>query len=567
MRRALGLLVVFLSCVPPRQPAAPASTVAAFPAVWPHPTAPEARSPRGMIASDAALGSEVGRAILARGGNAVDAAVATALALAVVYPQAGNLGGGGFLVARVQGQAYALDFREKAPAKATSTMFARAEDAATGHRSAGVPGSVAGLYEVHRRLGKKPWSELVAPAIRLADEGFLINSELATVLQQAKPLLERSVESAALYLPHAIPLAEGTRLRNPALAAVLRRLSDQGPTGFYQGVTADLLVNDMMAHNGLLTHEDLKSYEAKWRPPLSFTYRGLTVLSMPPPSSGGVTLAMMLHILEGYELRPLGWHSAVHVHLLAETMRRAYAARNRTLGDPDFVSNPLQELLSPTWATKARSTIRLDRSTPSTDLASSPEGEHTTHLSAVDADGNVVALTTTVNAWFGSGITVPGAGFLLNNEMDDFAARPGQPNAFGLVQGTSNAIAPGKRMLSSMTPTLVLDGSGHLVMALGAAGGPTITTAVLQILSNRVDFGFGLGQAVAAPRLHHQQFPDAVIVEASGFETWQIEGLKGRGHKVVERDHLADAPSIGVEGPVFLGAADVRRSGGLAIGP
>ena len=550
-----------------------------FPAEWPYPAAAApVTGVRGMVVSDAALATKVGLEVLRSGGNAADAAVATAFALAVVYPTAGNIGGGGFLVARIQGTAHALDFRETAPSGATRDMYTTPEAtktkaSSTGHLSVGVPGSVAGLWEAHQKLGskKKSWAELLAPAIRLAEEGFSVDAEFTRAIGTAAKRLEARPASAALFLPNGVPVAEGVTWKNPDLGRVLRRIAEKGPSGFYEGPTADLITAEMKRGGGLITQSDLSTYKAKWRAPVEFTYRGYGITSMPPPSSGGVTLAMIAHILDGYDLKKLGWHSPERLHLLVEAMRRAFTARNARLGDPDFVQNPTAELLSSAWASAQRATIRLDRATPSAELAppqpsSGGSGPHTTHLSVVDGQGDAVALTTTVNWWFGSGVTVAGAGFVLNNEMDDFAAIPGTGNGFGLVQGEPNAVGPKKRMLSSMAPAVVTAPDGHVALVLGAAGGPTIISAVFQILSNVVDHQFDLMTAESAPRIHHQGLPDNVLYEKGGLPADVRGRLEAMGHAFKEREHIADAPSIGWTGKAWIGAPEPRRSGSLAAG-
>ncbi|HEU4409560.1 MAG TPA: gamma-glutamyltransferase [Polyangiaceae bacterium] len=569
---------------PPRQPAAPSSArpVAArpaptFPPGWPYPAdAPGVAAGRGMVSSDATLASKVGQQVLASGGNAVDAAVATAFALAVVYPSAGNVGGGGFLVARVGGQEHALDFREAAPAKATRDAFVVdgkvSDTVRMGHRASGVPGSVAGLWEAHQRLGskKKRWDELVAPAIKLAEEGFVVDEALHKALDAVAKRLKKYPAAAATFLANGEAPAVGATVKNPDLGRTLRRIAERGPKGFYEGETAALLVKEMEAGGGLITAQDLLAYRAKWRTPIAFEYRGHRVVSMPPPSSGGVTLAMIAHVLEPYDLGAIGWHTPRHVQLEVEAMRRAFAARNARLGDPDFVKNPLDELLSPAWAARQRATIREGRATPSSEVEGAPasgEGPNTTHFSVVDAEGNAAGLTTTLNWWFGSGVTVAGAGFLLNNEMDDFASKPGTANGFGLVQGEPNAIAPGKRMLSSMSPTIVIGPDQGVRLVTGAAGGPTIISAVFQIVSNVVDFGMAPAAAVNAPRLHHQHLPDEVMSEPNGLDEGTRRGLEAMGYAFKERDHIADAPSIGRSpGGLWVGAAEPRRRSAFAAG-
>ncbi len=530
-----------------------------------------------MVVTDNAIGTRVGRDVLAAGGNAVDAAVATAFALAVSFPTAGNIGGGGFAVVRIGGRAYALDFRETAPAAASRDMYldtagGSRPDAREGIRSVGVPGSVAGLWELWSKLGSKKfaWADLVAPAIALAEGGFAVDPEFVDAKYAVKRLAKHP-GSAALFLPGGHPPPAGSVFRDPELGAVLRRIATDGPRGFYEGPTAAAIVAEMVADGGVMTLDDLRGYQARWRTPLEFTYRGRTLTAMPPPSSGGVTMAMICHILEGYDLGSLGFQSPEELHYVFEAMRRAFAARNAKLGDPDFVAMPLDRLLSTAWAVEQRSTIDPAHATPSTAIVTdgpmSGAGPHTTSFSVVDGDANTVALTTTLNWWFGSGVTVRGAGFVLNNEMDDFASVPGTPNGFGLVQGEANAIAPRKRMLSSMSPTIVTDPSGAATLVLGAAGGPTIITSVFQELSAVVDFHLGVGAATYAPRFHMQHEPDAVIFEKDRLDPAVADRLRGMGYRLEERSHIADAPAIGREGGAWVGVAEPRRAGGLAAAP
>jgi gamma-glutamyltranspeptidase/glutathione hydrolase len=533
-----------------------------------------------MVVSDAALGTKVGVEILKRGGNAVDAAVATAFALAVAYPGAGNLGGGGFMVARVHGEVQTLDFREKAPLSAAHDMYkdkaapAGAGDARLGHLSAGVPGSVAGLWEAFYKLGSRQltWAELLAPSIKLAKEGFTIDANFAKGVVGNEKRLRQYPASVALYFPGGKPLAEGSHWKNPDLAATLERISARGPAGFYEGPTAEMIASEMSHNGGLVTMNDLAAYKARWRAPVTFDYRNLRVISMGPPSSGGVTLAMMAHILEGYDLGKMSFHSTDELRLIFEAMRRAFVARNERLGDPDFVTNPVARLLSPEWAAEQRATIKPDRATPTAELPSAMPmnggtGPHTTNFAVVDAQGGAVALTTTINWFYGSGVTVTGAGFLLNNEMDDFATVPGSANGYGLVQGEPNAVAPGKRMLSSMSPAIVLDkGSDHVKLVLGAAGGPTITTAVFLQLAAVADHGLDVAAAVSAPRFHEQGLPDVVMHEKGGLPDAERKILEGMGYTFKEREHIADAPAIGWSGTLWVGAAEPRRLGSLALG-
>ncbi len=567
---------------PVAQEQVPAPTIAdiarAVPAAWPYPvTGQPSVAPHAMVASDAALASEVGNRILAEGGNAVDAAVATAFALAVVYPEAGNIGGGGFMVIHMaDGTEASLDFREKAPLAASRNMYLDASGNLTdkslvGHLAAGVPGSVAGMWAAHKRFGTLPWKQLLAPAIKLAEDGFIVNEHVAGTVANNADKLAKFPASAALFLPGGQPLRAGTLWRDPDLAAVLRRIADQGPAGFYQGETADLIVQEMQRGGGLITKQDLATYEPVWRDPVTFHYRGYKVVSMPPASSGGITLALIANILEGYDLRALGWHSPEELHLVTEAMRRAFADRNHYLGDPDFVDIPREQLLSMAYAEKRRADISLDHATRSADVhpglgGASHEGPETTNFDVVDAHGNAVATTTTINFLYGSGVTVAGAGFVLNDEMDDFAAEPGKPNAFGLVQGEANAIQPGKRPLSAMTPTIVLDHEGHPMLVTGARGGPTIITAVFQVMSNVIDYGMNIAAAVNAPRIHHQHLPDTLYYEQNGLDAATIKALQAMGHHVAPRDgYVGNAPSILRVGDHWTGTPD-PRVGGEAVG-
>ena len=579
MRKLLWLSAVVLAACTTAPSSAPAAAqvAAQVPSSWPHALdvrATEAAS--ALVATDAPLATEVGVQVLRAGGNAVDAAIATAFALAVVYPEAGNIGGGGFMVVRMaDGTTAALDFREKAPLAATRDMYLDSAGKLTdrsliGHLASGVPGSVMGLREAHGRFGTKPWAELIAPAIRLADEGFIVDDAVARSLGDAAPRLRRFDASAALFLPGGVPLAAGARWRNPDLAAVLRRIAARGPAGFYEGETADLIVAEMRRGGGIITHEDLIRYRAQWRDPVAFDYRGHRIISMPPASSGGITLAMIANIVEGYPLTRLGWHSPAALHVTAEAMRRAFADRNHFLGDPAFVRFPSDMLVSQAYADRLRATIDTTRATPSLDIrpglgAPVPEPEHTTHFSVVDAHGNAVALTTTINELYGSAVTVAGAGFLLNDEMDDFAAKPGTPNLFGLVQGEANAIQPEKRMLSAMTPTIVLDRDGRVLMVTGARGGPRIITAVFQVISNVIDFGMDVATAVRTPRIHHQHLADVLYFERDGLSDDVLSALEARGHRVEARGPVGTAPTILRRVGVWTGVAD-PRTGGAAAG-
>jgi gamma-glutamyltranspeptidase/glutathione hydrolase len=563
---------------PVEQPLESARVAAAppVPSTWRHTGDPgTARAPRAMVVTDAPLATAVGVDVLRAGGNAVDAAVATAFALAVVYPEAGNIGGGGFMVAYfADGRTAALDFRERAPLAATRDMYLdeRGEPtdrSITGHLAAGVPGAVAGLWAAHQRFGTKPWRELLEPAIRLARDGFAVDSHFAAAIRNDSARLARFPASAALFLPGGRPPRPGDTWRNPDLAAVLERIAERGPAGFYEGETADLIVAEMQRGGGIITHEDLRSYEPRWREPIEFRYRGRRIISMPPPSSGGITLALIANILENDDLGRLGWSTAPTLHLVAEAMRRAFADRNHFLGDPDFVEIPRARLLSREHAAAWRATISRERATPSSEIVAGAvpveEGAHTTHFSIVDPEGNAVALTTTINELFGSAVTVTGAGFLLNDEMDDFASKPGAPNMYGLVQGEANAIEPGKRMLSAMTPTIVLDEQDRPWLVTGARGGPRIITAVFQVLSNVVDHGLDLTAAVTAPRIHHQHLPDVLFYEEGGLAPETVRALEALGHTVQPRSgYIGNAPSILRQGDVWVGVPDPRVGGSAA---
>jgi gamma-glutamyltranspeptidase/glutathione hydrolase len=545
------------------------------PAAWPYPLSARAVTvAHGIVVSDAPLASRVGAKVLQSGGTAVDAAVATAFALAVTLPSAGNIGGGGFAVMSIDGRAAALDFRETAPAAATRDMFLDGHGAATdrsitGHLAAGVPGSVAGLWALHQKFGTKPWAELVTPAIELAEEGFAVDADFASSIEDEKARLAKFPASASLFLRDGAKPAEGSRWLNGDLARVLRGIASDGRNGFYTGATAGLIVDEMQRGGGIITRADLEGYQPKWRDPVEFTYRGRRVISMPPPSSGGVTLAMIAQQLEAYNLEELGWHTVPAIHVQAEAMRRAFAVRNELLGDPDVVKVDVARLSSKAFARELQSSINLDRATPSSQVSGrsgiAHDGPHTTHFSVVDAAGNAVALTTTINSGFGSAVTVTGGGFLLNDEMDDFAAKPGSPNQFGLVQGENNAIAPGKRMLSAMTPTIVLGNDGKPTLVTGASGGPFIITTAWEIISNILDYHMSAGGAMSAPRLHHQHLPDQISLEQDGFDRSIQQGLDKLGHRLaffaVPKSGWTVAATIERRGAEWHGMADPRLHG------
>ena len=505
------------------------------PATWRYQqVTPAVVARHGMVAADHPISSQVGAEILRRGGNAIDAIVAVAFAHAVVEPAAGNLGGGGFLVYRRRdGRSFALDFRETAPAAATREMYLDSagnvtDDAWLGPRSIGVPGSVAGLWEMHRRFGRMPWRDVVAPAIALARDGHVIDEPRADMLRGSQSLFMRYESARRAWVPGGRPFAAGDTLRQSDLAATLQLIADSGRAGFYRGRTADLIVDEMQRTGGLITLADLAGYQPLWRTPVLGRYRGWRIITMPPVSSGGVTLVQALNILSGYRLGAFG--SAPERHLLIEAERRAFLDRNSLLGDPGFVAMPLARLTSASYAARQRRTIRLDRATPTEGLPLH-EGPHTTHYSVVDGRGNAASLTTTLNNGFGSKIFVAGAGFFLNDEMDDFTAKPGAINTMGIQQmGEANAIAPGKRMLSSMTPTIVLDPDGRLELVLGAEGGAMIISAVLQVIVNVVDHRMSLAEAVYAPRIHHNALPDSVAMEPAALSPEVRAQLESMGH-------------------------------------
>ena len=538
---------------------------------------------KGMVSTTDRIASEIGAEVIRRGGNAVDAAIAIHFALAVVNPEAGNIGGGGFMIIRMaDGRTAALDFREKAPIRATRDMYAGADGRATdrsivGHLATGVPGSVAGMWAAHERFGSLPWPDLVQPAVNLA-EGIVVHERLATSLRDHESQLRKFPTTAKAFLIDGRAPRVGERLVQRDLAETMRRIAADGSDGFYRGRTAELIAAEMRRGGGIIAREDLARYQAVWREPITFEYRDRTVISMPPPSSGGATLGEILNILEGYDLKQLGYLSADHIHVWTEAVKRAYADRNAYLADPDFVSQPTIRMISDAYAKQRRADIRMDQDTPSTDVhpglgaaatqsaASRREGENTTHYSVVDAAGNAVSVTTTLNSLYGSLVTVDGAGFLLNNEMDDFATKPGAPNQFGLVQGESNAIQPGKRMLSSMTPVILVDRDGKVRLVSGTPGGATIVTTMAQIVSDVVDFGLDIASASSAPRLHHQHLPDVLMFERAGVPTAVQAALRSRGHMLQERGgYQGDTQSIQVlPTGTLIGVADPRR-GGAAV--
>jgi len=483
----------------------------------------------------------------------------------VVHPEAGNIGGGGFMIIRPNdGRVHALDYRETAPSRATRDMYRTAgpEASITGHLAAGVPGAVAGLTEAHRKFGRLPFAAVIEPSIRLATDGFEVDEYRSLSIADDSARLVLFPASQASFLPGGQAPAPGSTLRQPDLGRTLKVIRDSGAAGFYRGPVADLLVAEMELGGGLISHQDLAAYQAVWREPIMIDYRGYTIYSMPPASSGGVTMGEILNIMEGFgTLPPFG--SAALLHREAEAMRRAFTDRNTYLGDPAFVQNPIDRLLSKEYAARLRQEIGEQASvTPKFEPAD--KGASTTHYSVVDAEGNAVSCTTTLNNSYGSGVTVPGAGFLLNDEMDDFATTPGEPNMYGLVQGEANAIAPGKRMLSAMTPSIVLDPGKQLYMVVGTPGGPRIITMVYHVISNVIDHRMMLPDAVAAPRMHHQGLPDSVLVEGDGFLPATLDSLRARGHGVATKGLWGDVEAIIRTTAGWQGVSDPRRGGGGA---
>jgi gamma-glutamyltranspeptidase / glutathione hydrolase len=523
----------------------------------------------GVVVSSNMLASQVGMEVLRAGGNAVDAAIATGFALAVVHPTAGNIGGGGFMVIRFpDGRATTIDFREKAPLRAHPEMFV---DPATGeyssrihhnsHVAVGVPGTVAGFDHAHRQYGSADWRTLVEPAVRLADDGFTMTPSLAASLRGVLPQMEPYPASMAAFSRNGTPYQPGESWRQPDLARSLERIRDNGRDGFYRGETARLLVAEMQRGGGLISMEDLELYQPRERPPVRGSYRGYEVISMPPPSSGGVAMIQMLNVLEGFDLAAMGHNSPAYLHHLAEAMRLAYQDRARFIADPDFVDVPVERLISKEYAAGQRQRINTGRATPSavTDLELPFESDETTHYSVVDANGMAVSVTYTLEAGYGSKITVPGAGFLLNNEMGDFNARAGLTTEAGLVGTEPNLARPEQRMLSSMTPTILVR-DGQLVAVIGTPGGRTIINTVLQVVLNIVDHGMTIQQAVDAGRMHHQWLPDRITLEQAVATDAVMEALRAMGHEVRTVGRQGSVQAIMVSGGRLVGAPD-RRDG------
>src|ERR1043165_6321055 len=541
------------------------------------------RARHGVVASINEVASKVGVEIMRRGGNAVDAAIAVAFALQVTHPAAGNLGGGGFMMIRLKnGRSTAIDYREMAPAAASRNVYLDKNGnliegeggSLVGYRAAGVPGTVRGMELALKNYGsgKLTWSQLIEPARQLAANGFSVTYELARSLEGSRDYLSQYPETKRIYLRDGKFYQEGEVFRQPELAATFARLQRSGPNEFYEGETAQLIAADMKRHNGLMTLDDLRGYVAKERTPVRGNYRGHEIISMPPPSSGGAVLIEMLNILEGYDLSKLDASSSDRYHLMAEAMRRAFADRAEYMGDSDFVKVPVAGLIDKSYAATLRATINTDRASTSAEVrAGRPAGyesEETTHFTVVDAEGNAVANTYTLNNSYGSAAMAKGTGLLLNDEMDDFAAKPGTPNMYGLIQGERNAVAPKKRPLSAMTPTIVLHKDGSLWFTVGSPGGPTIINTVLCVITNVIDYDMNIQDAIDAPRIHHQWLPDELVGEPSGFSSDTQRALTTRGHTLGKLRYLGDAEGIMIEQKtgVRLGATDPRRSDGLAVG-
>ncbi len=536
------------------------------------------RARGGMVVSQDKLASQVGADVLAAGGNAIDAAVATAFALAVTHPAAGNVGGGGFLVYRSSaGQGIAYDFRETAPAGASATMFLDKDGNYDKQRhhdsplSVGVPGTVAGLHLAWREKGRLPWKRLVEPAIRLARDGFPLSDGLARSLKSVLPDMKKYPASVAAFSKDGVPYEAGELFRQRDLARTLERIAKKGPSGFYQGETAELIERGMKAIGGLITRADLAAYQPRRRVPVAGSYRGYDVLSMPPISSGGTALLEMLNVLEGYDLKAMGFASSKSVHVIAEAMRRAFADRARHLGDPEFNPPlPIARLISKDYAAELRRTIRDDRASASSPESFSwpAESQETTHLSVVDKERNAVSLTYTLEAGYGSKITVAGGGFLLNNEMGDFNAGPGLTRPDGLIGTEPNLAQPGKRMLSSMTPS-ILSKDGQLFLVVGSPGGRTIINTVLLAIVNVVDHGMNVQQAIDAPRFHHQWLPDRIAYEKFGLSADTIAALQARGHTLYEStgaQGVAQAILVNAKEGLLEAAADRRAPDSGAAG-
>jgi len=519
-----------------------------------------------MVVSAHPVASQAGYDIMRDGGNAIDASISVQFALAVCYPIAGNIGGGGFLVYRgANGNTNTLDYREMAPAAAFDDMYLDengdpvAEKSQNGGLAVGVPGTVAGMYSAFEKYSKlKDWKKLLAPAIHAAENGFKLTHRQAGLMNKNKAKFDKYNTDPIVFTSK--EWKGGDLLKQPKLATTLKLIAENGPSGFYEGIVADQIVNQMKKSGGIITHEDLKNYKAKWREPITFEYRGHNIISMPPPSSGGIALAQIFGMVEEYDLKNIKYHSKEHLHLVAEAERRAFADRATHLGDSDFYNVPIAKLIDKEYLNARMSDFDLKKTEGSenTEAGDAKESLETTHFSIVDVEGNAVSMTTTLNGGYGSKLVVAEAGFLLNNEMDDFSAKPGTPNMFGLIGAEANKIEPGKRMLSSMTPTIV-EKDGQLLLVCGTPGGSTIITSVFQAVSNVIDFDMTASEAVQSPRFHHQWLPDVLILEDVGFDTTLIADLNAMGHHAKFRGKLGKVEAIkALENGDLEGAADIR---------
>ena len=529
--------------------------------------APATFAEHGMVSSNAPLASAAGAEVMKQGGNAVDAAVATGFALAVVWPEAGNIGGGGYMVIQMaDGRREVVDYREVAPLAASRDMYLKPDGTTDGSiigwRSSGVPGAVAGLVAAQAKYGKLTRAQVMAPAIRMAREGFTIDSGLFSSISRSRTLLARFA-GRAMFMPGDSAPPIGSTLHQPALARTLQAIAADGATAFYRGWIADSIAAEEQRGGGIITKADLERYTPRWREPLVWTYRGYTLVGMPPSSSGGVTMAQTMNIME-HERQMPAFGTPAYLHLLGSAYQRSFIDRNSKIADPDFYPVPIAQLTSKDYARGLFQSIDRTKAT-STPVVTQQmaEGMHTTHYSVVDGDGSAVATTTTLNNSWGSGVYLASVGFMMNDEMDDFAVQPGKPNMFGLVQGEANKIEPGKRMLSAMSPTVVLDAQGVVQMVAGAAGGPRIISATSQVIMNVIEFGMPLADAMRAPRIHHQALPDEIRLETNGFPSATIESLRAMGHKVDFLGGIANVNAIrrvpggwhGVSEPRAFGAA------------